>query len=87
MLLLDIHMPDANGFDLCKQVPDNYPDAKVIALTNHEETIYMKKMMRNGVLGYLLKNTDRKASLKLLTKTSMVKNTWTSASKKPCSPK
>ncbi len=68
VLLLDIQLPDANGVDLCKQVSDNYPDVKVIALTNHEETMYVKKMMRNGALGYLLKSTDPDSLLEAINK-------------------
>lgn len=58
VLLLDIQMPDINGLDLCKEIHSKYPDVKVIALTNFEQTFYVKQMMRNGALGYLLKNID-----------------------------
>jgi DNA-binding NarL/FixJ family response regulator len=59
VLFLDIQMPGSNGIDLCKQVTKDYPDIKVIALTNFEESHYIKQMMRNGAQGYLLKNTDQ----------------------------
>src|SRR6188508_666642 len=54
VLFLDIQMPGSNGIDLCKQVTKDYPDVKVIALTNFEESHYIKQMMRNGAQGYLL---------------------------------
>jgi DNA-binding NarL/FixJ family response regulator len=59
VLLLDIQMPDMNGIDLCKLISKDYPDVKIIALTNLEESHYVKQMMRNGALGYLLKNVDQ----------------------------
>jgi DNA-binding NarL/FixJ family response regulator len=59
VLLLDIQMPDMNGIDLCKSISKDYPDIKIIALTNLEESHYVKQMMRNGALGYLLKNVDQ----------------------------
>lgn len=59
VLLLDIQMPDMNGIDLCKMISKDYPEIKVIALTNLEESHYVKQMMRNGALGYLLKNVDQ----------------------------
>lgn len=59
VLLLDIQMPDMNGIDLCKLISKDYPEIKVIALTNLEESHYVKQMMRNGALGYLLKNVDQ----------------------------
>ncbi len=59
VLLLDIQMPGMSGIDLCKMISKNYPEIKVIALTNLEESHYVKQMMRNGALGYLLKNVDQ----------------------------
>lgn len=59
ILLLDIELPDANGTDLCKEVVKRYPSVKVIALTNHDETMWVRKMMRGGASGYLLKGTDK----------------------------
>lgn len=60
VLLLDIQMPDANGIDLCKTILHKYPDIKIIALTNFEQSSYVKQMIRNGAMGYLLKNIDGK---------------------------
>lgn len=60
VLLLDIQMPDSNGIDLCKHVHSKYPGVKIIALTNFEQSSYVKQMVRNGALGYLLKNIDGK---------------------------
>lgn len=59
VLLLDIQMPDMNGIDLCRQIDKDYPEVKVIALTNMDESHYVKQMIRNGASGYLLKNTDQ----------------------------
>ena len=58
ILLLDIQIPGMNGIDLCAIIRKQYPLVKIIALTNHEETHFVKQMMRNGASGYLLKNTD-----------------------------
>ncbi|WP_285060226.1 response regulator [Pedobacter ginsengisoli] len=59
VLLLDIQMPGISGTDLCKQVSKDYPDVKILALTNLDESFYVKQMIRNGASGYLLKNTDQ----------------------------
>ncbi len=63
VLLLDIELPDINGVDLCKMVCTNFPNIKVIALTNHDEVFLVRKMMRNGAAGYLLKGTDKESLL------------------------
>lgn len=64
VLLLDINLPDINGIDLSKQLLKKRPDLKIIALTNYEDISFVKRMLKNGVHGYLLKNTDK---LELLT--------------------
>lgn len=67
VLLLDINLPDTNGIDLSKQLLKKYPDLKIIALTNFEDISFVKRMLKNGVHGYLLKNTDRLELLKAIT--------------------
>jgi len=59
VLLLDINLPDINGIDLCKQLLKKDPDLKIIALTNFDETSFVKRILNNGAHGYLLKNTDK----------------------------
>lgn len=59
VLLLDINLPDINGIDLSKTLLKTYPDLKIIALTNFEDVSFVKRMLKNGVHGYLLKNTDK----------------------------
>lgn len=59
VLLLDIELPDSNGIELCASVLKNYPALHIIALTNHDEVVYVRKMMRSGACGYLLKGTDK----------------------------
>ncbi|OUR96034.1 hypothetical protein A9Q86_16250 [Flavobacteriales bacterium 33_180_T64] len=59
VLLLDINLPDINGIDLSKQLLKQYPELKIIALTNFDDLSFVKRMMKNGVHGYLLKNTDK----------------------------
>lgn len=59
VLLLDINLPDINGIDLSKQLLKLYPELKIVALTNFEDISFVKRMLKNGVHGYLLKNTDK----------------------------
>lgn len=68
VLLLDIQMPDMDGMELCKQVRKSYPDIRIIALTNFMESHYIKQMLRNGAMGYLLKNTDQATLLAAIEK-------------------
>jgi len=59
VLLLDINLPDINGMDLSKILLKKYPELKIIALTNYEDISLVKRMLKKGVHGYLLKNTDK----------------------------
>lgn len=59
VLLLDINLPDANGLELCKILSKKYPKLAILALSNYSDNIYIKRMLKNGARGYLLKNTDR----------------------------
>lgn len=68
VLLLDIQLPDVSGIDLCKTVKTQYPAVRIIALTNHQETSYVKKMMRNGASGYLLKSAGPETLLEAIGK-------------------
>lgn len=58
VLLLDINLPDINGIDLCKTLLKEHTRLKIIALSNFDETSFVKRILKNGALGYLLKNTN-----------------------------
>lgn len=59
VLLLDINLPDINGIALSKTLIKAHPNLKIIALTNFEDVSFVKRMLKQGVHGYLLKNTDK----------------------------
>ena len=56
VLLLDVHLPDGNGLDLCSEFLAKYPKLKVLALTSFSEYAVVNRMLNNGALGYVLKN-------------------------------
>jgi DNA-binding NarL/FixJ family response regulator len=59
VLLLDINLPDGSGIEACKELLKRHSDLKIIALTNFEDSIFIKQILKNGALGYLLKNTSK----------------------------
>lgn len=59
VLLLDINLPDGSGIEACKELLKQHSDLKIIALTNFEDSIFIKQILKNGALGYLLKNTSK----------------------------
>ncbi|TJZ62897.1 response regulator transcription factor [Sphingobacterium olei] len=66
VLLLDIELPDTNGIELCEKVLAMYPELLVIALTNYDDMVYVRKMIKKGARGYLLKGTDQKSLLEAI---------------------
>ena len=56
LILLDITMPDGNGFEVLDQVTKLYPEIKVIVLTVHEAGEYALRAVREGAAGYLPKS-------------------------------
>ncbi len=55
ILLLDIDMPDMDGFETAQYLQQQYPEVRTIALTMFDREEYVARMMRYGVRGYLLK--------------------------------
>ena len=66
ILLLDINLPDINGIVLTKTITKLYPSVRIIALTNHEDVSFVKRMLDHGAYGYLLKNAHKKELLEAI---------------------
>ena len=59
VILMDIDMPVMNGMEATKAVKRDFPDVKVISLTQHSERGMVKQLLACGSDGYLLKNIDQ----------------------------
>ena len=58
ILLLDLNMPGTSGLDVARQLKASHCRTKIIALTIHDGDNYVLEMLRNGALGYLLKDVE-----------------------------
>lgn len=56
VLLLDLNMPDGDGFSVLREARDRAPDAHIIVLTMHAQPEYITRAVRDGANGYLLKD-------------------------------
>src|SRR5215467_9769814 len=56
LVLLDITMPDGNGFDVLHHVMKNFSETKIIVLTVHEAGEYAIRALREGAAGFLPKS-------------------------------
>lgn len=60
VVLLDVSFPRIDdGLALCEQITQRYPLTQVVALTMHDDTSLVKRMVKKGAKSYLLKNTTK----------------------------
>jgi DNA-binding NarL/FixJ family response regulator len=74
VIIMDIKMPKKTGIDTTKELVKKYPNAKVLALSMHDEQDYIVKMLQAGAKGYLLKNTTKEELLKAVEAVSRGEN-------------
>lgn len=58
IVLLDVNMPEMDGFETTQWLHKNYPFIKVLVLSMLSDERTIIKIFRLGARGYLLKNTD-----------------------------
>ncbi len=56
LVIMDITMPELNGMDAARQILNECPGAKIIALSMHSDRRFVVEMFKAGVSGYLLKD-------------------------------
>jgi DNA-binding NarL/FixJ family response regulator len=56
VLVTDVMMPEMNGLELARQVRERCPSTKVIVLSMHAKEAYVNEAIRNGAMGYVLKD-------------------------------
>jgi len=60
LVILDYVLGDANGAVLCKQILSEYPNQKVLTLSNNNSLDFAHEMLQAGAKGYVLKSIDAK---------------------------
>lgn len=61
--LLDINLPDMNGFEICKYLKTNYPSIKIIGISSFEDYEHISLMLENGADGYIVKGAKNSEML------------------------
>ena len=56
VIIMDINMPEMNGIETTKEILKLNKDAKVLALSAHNEVAFIRGILAAGAKGYLLKN-------------------------------
>jgi two-component system chemotaxis response regulator CheY len=55
LVTMDITMPDMDGIEVTKTLTASFPDARIIMITSHGQEGMVRKAIKAGAMGYLLK--------------------------------
>lgn len=57
VVLMDVRMPVMDGVAATREITERFPEIKVLVLTTFDDDEYVAAALRNGAMGYLLKDT------------------------------
>jgi two-component system, NarL family, response regulator NreC len=66
IVVMDVSMPGLNGIESTRQICDEVTQTRVVALTMHKDSVYVREILRAGARGYLLKDSDDDDLLKAI---------------------
>ncbi len=69
LLIIDVEMPNLNGFDTIKRIRLNNTKAKIVVLSMHEEIVFSQEAYMLGADAYLNKSMDSRHLIESLIQT------------------
>lgn len=64
--LLDINLPDLNGFEISKYLKSNFPSIKIIGISSFEDYEHISLLLENGADGYIVKGAKNSQMLDVI---------------------
>jgi DNA-binding NarL/FixJ family response regulator len=58
LILLDLNLPDRNGFSMLTEIRDRYPSIAVVVLSGNQDSPNVMKALDLGALGYIPKSSQ-----------------------------
>ena len=59
IILMDLNMPVLNGIEASKKIVSIHPESKILILSMLSDTKLVKKLVKEGIKGYMLKNSGQ----------------------------
>jgi DNA-binding NarL/FixJ family response regulator len=63
VLLLDMELPDIPGTQVAARVKQSHPELKILSLSAHDDSMYVRQVLELGAAGYLMKEEAPEAIL------------------------
>ncbi len=57
VVVMDVAMPELNGIEATRRITGAAPHTRVLALSMHKDSVYVRETLRAGARGYLLKDS------------------------------
>ena len=57
VVVMDVAMPELNGIEATRRLAASSPHTRVLALSMHKDSVYVREILRAGARGYLLKDS------------------------------
>jgi len=57
VVIMDIAMPKVNGLEATRRIMEKSPDSKILILSMHKDSVYVRETLRAGAKGYILKES------------------------------
>lgn len=57
VIVMDVAMPELNGIEATRRLTATLPNTRVLALSMHKDSVYVREMLKAGAKGYLLKDS------------------------------
>lgn len=58
IVVMDVSMPELNGIESTRQICGEMKHVKVVALSMHRDSVYVREILRAGASGYLVKDSE-----------------------------
>lgn len=57
LVIMDLSLPGMSGIDAVRVIKTECPETRILALTMHEEEVYIRGALEAGASGYVVKDT------------------------------